>query len=41
MFIYKVTFGNGSVMQIRANSPKEASEMASKIGVVSHIKWLR
>lgn len=41
MFKYVVTFGNGSKLTIRANSPKEASAIASKIGVVSHIKYLR
>jgi len=41
MYIYKVTFGDGSQMNFRANSPRQANELASKIAVVSHIKWLR
>lgn len=41
MFIYKVTFGNGSKMFIRANSPKDANKIASEIGIVSMIKWVR
>jgi hypothetical protein len=41
MYIYQISFGNGSKLQIRANSPKQANEIASKIGIVSHIKFIR
>lgn len=41
MFVYKVMFGDGSVLEMRANNPKEVNERASKIGIVSFIKWLR
>lgn len=41
MSIYKITFGDGKQMVIRANSPKQANDIASVIGIVSHIKFIR
>jgi hypothetical protein len=41
VFIYRITFDDGSIMQMRANSPKQVNELASKIGIVSAIKFLR
>ncbi len=41
MFIYKVVFGDGSEMNIRASSPKEANDRASKINIVAGIFFVR
>ena len=41
MFIYKVIFGDGSEMNIRASSPKEAVERAEKIGIVKGLRFIR
>lgn len=43
MFVYKIIFLGGSSIQIRANSPKEAWESASKAYKmeVIHVKFLR
>lgn len=40
MYIYKITYKDGKKEVIRANSPKQAEELASN-GVVSFIKFLR
>jgi hypothetical protein len=41
MYLYLITFGDGSQIHVRASSPKEANDRASIIGIVSHIKWMR
>lgn len=41
MSLYKVTFGDGTSLKIRAMSPKQAWEIASKIKEVSNIQWIR
>lgn len=41
MFMYHITFGDGSKMRIHAASPKDANTKASAIGIVAHIKCLR
>lgn len=41
MFTYKITFGDGASVQIKANSYQEANEIASKRGIVSCIQKMR
>lgn len=43
MYVYRVTFGQGNTADVRANSPKEAYENATKFyGLnVTHVKYLR
>lgn len=44
MFVYRITFVGGSVIDVRANSPKEAWERAEKMYwtmQVSSIRTLR
>jgi hypothetical protein len=40
MFIYQVIYTNGTKEIIRANSPKQASEIAVK-GTIAFIKFVR
>jgi len=41
MFKYKITFKNKEKLIIRANSPKQAYLVASKLGSVLFIKYVR
>lgn len=41
MYSYTVTFGNGSKVRIKADSPRSAWKIAETIGIVSSIKHNR
>jgi hypothetical protein len=41
MYLYKVFFKDGSKATIRANSPKQADEIARLIGEVANVRFIR